>query len=176
MCAEISEAGGPEPQRDGSPERTYRQFVEALNHRDLDAAEMAVDTERWREVCVGFTSGTIRWQESRKSMEAVWRGLPDLVFDITSVVAHGDQVVALGTARATNRGRLFGIPATGRSYEASMFDYVRVQDGRIVDRLQQADLFGQIRQLYGRALILLLAAASVVLLAVGFGIAALILR
>jgi hypothetical protein len=42
--------------------------------------------------------------------------------------------------------------------------------------VQQADLFGQMRQLYGRALVLLLAGAGAVLLAAGFGMAALILR
>ena len=36
--------------------------------------------------------------------------------------------------------------------EASFFDYVRVDDGRIVERIQQADVLGQMRQFYGKAL------------------------
>ena len=39
-----------------------------------------------------------------------------------------------------------------RSLEACFFDYVRVQDGLIIERVQQADVLGQMRQLYGRAL------------------------
>jgi hypothetical protein len=42
--------------------------------------------------------------------------------------------------------------AAKRSFEASFFDYVRVQDGLIIERVQQADVLGQMRQLYGKAL------------------------
>lgn len=52
----------------------------------------------------------------------------------------------------TATGRLYGAPATKRSYQASFFDYVRLEDGRIVERVQQADILGQMRQLYGKAL------------------------
>ena len=43
-------------------------------------------------------------------------------------------------------------PATKRSYQASFFDYVRIDDGRIIERVQQADVLAQMRQLYGKAL------------------------
>jgi hypothetical protein len=34
----------------------------------------------------------------------------------------------------------------------SFFDYVKVDNGRIIERVQQADVLGQMRQLYGKAL------------------------
>jgi len=43
------------------------------------------------------------------------------------------------------------VPATRRRYEASFFDWVAVEDGRIVERVQQADVLGQMRQIYGKA-------------------------
>jgi hypothetical protein len=42
--------------------------------------------------------------------------------------------------------------AAKRSFEASFFDCVRVQDGLIIERVQQADVLGQMRQLYCKAL------------------------
>jgi predicted ester cyclase len=66
-------------------------------------------------------------------------------------MAEGDVVLAHGTVCRTATGRLYGAPATKRSFEASFFDYVRVDDGRIVERIQQADVLGQMRQLCGRA-------------------------
>lgn len=66
------------------------------------------------------------------------------------MVAGGDVALAHGTASGTNTGKLFGAPATRRRYETSFFDYVRVSDGLIVERVQQADVLGQMRQLYGR--------------------------
>jgi SnoaL-like polyketide cyclase len=76
-------------------------------------------------------------------------------------------VVAVGTVRGTQTGRSFSAPATKRGYEAGMFGYVRIEDGRIVDRIQQADTFGQIRQLLGPLLIGALAIAALVLLGIG---------
>jgi len=49
--------------------------------------------------------------------------------------------------RGAATGCLYGAPATKRSFEASFFDYVRLEDGLIVERVQQADVLGQMRQL-----------------------------
>ena len=68
------------------------------------------------------------------------------------MAADEDRVLAHGTASGTASGRLYGAPATGKRYEASFFDVVRFVDGRIVHRVQQADVLGQMRQLYGRPL------------------------
>jgi hypothetical protein len=46
----------------------------------------------------------------------------------------------------------FGASAIKRPYEVSFFGYVRLADGRITERVQQAELLGQMRQLYGRAI------------------------
>ena len=72
--------------------------------------------------------------------------------ELAQILADGDVALAHGTVRGTATGRLYGAPATKRSFEASFFDYVRVEDGRIVERVQQADVLGQMHQLYGKAL------------------------
>jgi SnoaL-like polyketide cyclase len=66
--------------------------------------------------------------------------------------AAEDVALAHGTAGGTATGRLYGAPATKRSFQASFFDYVRIDDGRIIERVQQADVLAQMRQLYGKAL------------------------
>jgi hypothetical protein len=62
------------------------------------------------------------------------------------------QSTALDASQASAPRRLYGAPATRRSFQASFFDYVRVQDGEIIERAQQADVLTQMRQLYGKAL------------------------
>jgi hypothetical protein len=71
------------------------------------------------------------------------------------IAADGDVALAHGTVRGTATGRLYGAPATERSFEARFFDYVRVENSQIVERVQQADVLGQMRQFYGKALGLL---------------------
>lgn len=43
------------------------------------------------------------------------------------------------------------MPPTGRAYEVSMFDYARIEDGRIVERIQQSDTLSQLGQMYAAA-------------------------
>ena len=130
----------------------YRGFIDAVNRQDLEGAAQFVDAARYRENCVGFTHGFVDWQEAQKSVRQVWKGLPDLRVELDQVLASGDVALARGTVRGTATGRLYGAPATRRSFQASFFDYVRVEDGRIIERVQQADVLAQMRQLYGRAL------------------------
>ena len=135
-----------------SAAEVYRGFLEAVNRQDLDEAERFIDVDTYRENCVGFTRGFVAWDEAKKSVRMVWKGLPDLHVELHEVLGDGDVALARGTVSGTATGRLYGAPATKRSYQASFFDYVRVQDGRIVERVQQADILGQMRQLYGKGL------------------------
>ena len=130
----------------------YTGFIDAVNRQDLEEAARFVDAARYRENCVGFTRGFVDWEAAKKSVRQVWKGLPDLCVELDQVLASGDVALAHGTVRGTATGRLYGAPATKRSYQASFFDYVRVDHGRIIERVQQADVLAQMRQLYGKAL------------------------
>jgi predicted ester cyclase len=130
----------------------YRGFIGAVNRQDLDAAERFVDVARYRENCVGFTRGFVNWQAATASIRQVWKGLPDLRVDLDHILADGDVALAHGTVRGTATGRLYGAPATKRSFGASFFDYVRTDNGLIIERVQQSDVLTQMRQLYGKLL------------------------
>jgi predicted ester cyclase len=130
----------------------YQGFIDAVNRQDLQAAGGFVDAARYRENCVGFTHGFVDWEKAKESVRQVWKGLPDLSVELAQILADGDVALAHGTVRGTATGRLYGAPATKRAFEASFFDYVKVDNGRIIERVQQADVLGQMRQLYGKAL------------------------
>src|ERR1700745_4367161 len=130
----------------------YKGLIDAVNRQDLEAAAQSVAAARYRENCVGFTHGFVDWQEAQKSVRQVWKGLPDLRVELEQGLARRDVAPAHGTVRGTATGRLYGAPATKRSFQASFFDYVRVDDGQTIERAQQADVLAQMRQLYGKAL------------------------
>lgn len=131
--------------------RVYARYIELLNAQDFGALSEVVDPGRYREICVGFTPGWVDLKEAVASLEKVVGGIPDLNARIDDVAAEGDRVYARLTVTGTNTGRFFGAPPTGRSYEASMFDYARLEDGRIVERVQQSDTLSQLRQMYSGA-------------------------
>ena len=129
---------------------TYRQFLDALNAKDLERAATHVDLDRYEENCVGFTPGFVGWSAARTSLEKVWEGIPDLRVEVVDLFGDERTALARGRAHGTNTGRLYGVPATRKSYTVTFFDSVEVVDGRIVRRVQQADAITQMRQLYGR--------------------------
>jgi hypothetical protein len=49
-------------------------------------------------------------------------------------------------------GRLYGAPATKHRDQASFFDYVRLDQRRIVEQVQQGDVLARMCQLYGPVL------------------------
>jgi predicted ester cyclase len=128
----------------------YRRFLDALNAKDLSAAEQCVNVDEYRENCVAFTPGWVNWADARASLEPIWKAIPDLTVELHDLAGGPDFALARGTVSGTALGRLYGAPATKRRYQASFFDWVKVRDGLIVERVQQADVLGQMRQLYGR--------------------------
>jgi predicted ester cyclase len=137
---------------DASAAAVYRRFIEAVNRQDLDTATRLIDVHRYRENCVGFTRGFVGWEDAKTSIRKVWQGLPNLTVELQHVASNGDVALAQGTVRGTATGRLYGAPATKRFFEANFFDFVRVADGLIVERIQQADILSQMLQLYGRTI------------------------
>jgi len=131
--------------------RVYERYVGLLNAQDFGSLDEVVDPERYREICVGFTPGWVDLPEAVASLKKVVGGIPDLNARIDDMVAEGEKVYARLTVTGTNSGRFFGAPPTGRSYEANMFDYARIEDGRIVERIQQSDTLSQLTQMYGGA-------------------------
>jgi SnoaL-like polyketide cyclase len=94
----------------------------------------------------------VDWEEAKASINQVWKGLPNLCAELHDVLATEDVVLARGTVRGTATGHLYGAAESKRSFEASFFDYVLLDDGLIVERVQQANVLRQTRQLYGKAM------------------------
>ena len=136
----------------GPAAEVYIQFLNALNKKDLKTAVKYVNTELYQENCVAFTDGYVGWIEAKESLEKVWEGLPDLHVELTQIMGDANTAIAHGVVSGTALGKLYGAPATKRAYKASFFDYVKVEDGLIVERVQQADVLGQMRQLYGKGI------------------------
>jgi predicted ester cyclase len=131
--------------------RVYRRYIELLNAQDFDSLPEVVDPDGYKEICVGFTPGWVNLTDAITSLKRVLVGIPDLHAEMEDCVAEGDRVYARLTVRGTNSGRFYGIPATNRAYEVSMFDYATIEDGRVVERIQQSDTLSQLRQMYAGA-------------------------
>lgn len=126
----------------------YNQFIQLLNEQRLDDLSEVVNPQRYHEQCIGYAPGWMNLEEAKQNLRKVYRGIPDLHARVETLVAEGDSVTARLTLTGTHLGPLFGVPATGRFYQVNGFDAVDIADGKIVRRIQQADLAGQVEQLF----------------------------
>ena len=128
--------------------RIYRRYIEILNAQDFGALPEVTDTERYQEICVGFTKGWVKMEEAIISLKKVLKGIPNLNAQIEEIISEDNKVYARLKVTGTQKGNLFGMPATNKSYEAQMFDYALIENGKIVERIQQSDNLGQFTALF----------------------------
>lgn len=126
----------------------FQQFIQLLNEQRLDHLSEVVNPQRYHEQCIGYAPGWMNLEEAKQNLRKVFQGIPDLHARIETMVAEGNSVSARLTLTGTHTGPLFGVPATGRFYQVNGFDSVDIEDGKIVRRIQQADLAGQVSQLF----------------------------
>lgn len=72
---------------------------------------------------------------------------PDAVARVERMVAEGETVVAEWTISGTHRGRLLGIPATGRPVTITGVSIIRFREGVPVADRRVWDLAGLLRQI-----------------------------
>jgi predicted ester cyclase len=78
---------------------------------------------------------------------ALRKGFPDITYRINLEVAEGDFVATHVTARGTNTGEMFGMPATGKYAEWPEAHFVTLVNGRITEHWGVVDMLTAFRQL-----------------------------
>ena len=71
---------------------------------------------------------------------------PDFHHTIEDLIAEGDKVVIRCTNRATHKGDLMGISATGNKVAYGTIVIIRIVEGKIVEASAEADLMGLMQQ------------------------------
>ena len=127
---------------------TLLRFIEAISHGDRSALEQVVDVFSYAEhnpVWGGESlEGALRTYLTLRS------AVPDLHFEVERdiMVAEGDQVLAHSIVTGTHTGaELFGVAPSGKQLKWTHSDFVRIVDGKIVDRWVSADTLTFFQQL-----------------------------
>ena len=105
---------------------TVRQIYDAINARDLDGFGrfLADDFIEHEE-----TPGLAPTKDGVLAFFAMQlAAFPDMRMHVQDVVADGGKVVARVRFTGTHRGDFMGMPATGRSVDANLFDMFVIGD------------------------------------------------
>lgn len=86
-------------------------------------------------------------QAVRDHLTSLKGAFPDLVFEIDDMASDGDQIIVRWTARGTNTGDYFGMPATGKPIEITGMNTWRTRDGKAIEGWVNRDDIGLLQQL-----------------------------
>jgi steroid delta-isomerase-like uncharacterized protein len=115
------------------------------NKRQLDLIEEFF-TEGVIHHVVGYpsSSGLVALKETTAmSLNA----FPDLRLTFEDEIAAGDKIAARWTMTGTQKGEVFGIPATGKQVTQSGMTFYRLSNAKIAELWFLADTLGMMQQL-----------------------------
>jgi predicted ester cyclase len=84
---------------------------------------------------------------TKETITTLHRWFGDFRLEIVDLIAEGDMVWVRNRATGVNTGSVFGRPPTGRPFEITVFDAVRLEEGRIVEHWGVPDQLGMLVQL-----------------------------
>jgi steroid delta-isomerase-like uncharacterized protein len=122
-----------------------RAFVAAWNERDFDRFDSLMGDDA--TLTVGGMVVPCTPAGTRAIAEDWTTAFPDWQFELTSLVAEADRVVAHMPYRGTFTQPIFGIAPTGRSARVDEMVIFRIADGRVAEAWEVYDEAGMWRQL-----------------------------
>ena len=125
-----------------------RYFDQVANKDDLDLADEIFATDyQHHDPANPDPRPMIGSQAVKDHLTSLKGAFPDLIFDIDDIVAEGDGIVVRWTARGTNTGDYFGMPATGKPIEITGMNTWVTRDGKAIEGWVNRDDMGLLQQL-----------------------------
>lgn len=118
------------------------RFYELISVGDSEAAAALV-----APLYVGHGLGSGGGPDSvRQDLDTWLAAAPDLTIDVRDTIIEGDKVAVRMKMRGTQTGKFAGIPPSGRPFQISATDILRVVDGKIVEAWTLCDLASMFSQ------------------------------
>jgi len=125
-----------------------RQYIDALDRRDIDAALALVAPDLVNHTAIPEAQGA---EGLRRILGKLHKAFPDQRTTCDDVIAEGDRVACRVTTRGTNTGPLefvrWPMPATGKSATISAVHVFRFEGGKIAEHWGAMDALNLMRPL-----------------------------
>ena len=110
--------------------------------KEIFAPEYVWHTTTGQDLSLEETIETITKQNEQSKV-----AFPDLTFINEDTIVKGDKAVLRYTFRGTHEGEVEGIPATGKVIEFEGIEIVRIENGKIAESWENANILGFYQQL-----------------------------
>jgi steroid delta-isomerase-like uncharacterized protein len=122
-----------------------RRLYEAMGAGDFETLEeLIADDMVEHEEIPGFEPNKQGTLQFFKILRAAF---PDLIMAPDDMVSEGHRVFVRATMTGTQQGEFMGIPATGKHIEVPVADFIRLEDGKLVEHWGITDTETMMRQL-----------------------------
>ena len=92
--------------------------------------------------------GIAKDKEGVKQFFTIFRSaFPDMRMDAHEVLADGDLLCARATMSGTHQGEFMGMPPSGKRFEVTGFDLLRIRDGQVTEHWGLMDAMKMMQQL-----------------------------
>ena len=124
------------------------RFIDAISHGDREALEQVTNVFCYVEHNPVWGAETL--QGGIQVYKQLRAAMPDLHFEVEKdiMIAEGNQVAAHSIVTGTHTGaEIFGVAASGKQLKWGHSDFVRLVEGKIVERWVSADVLTFFQQL-----------------------------
>lgn len=122
-----------------------RRFAdEFVNKHNYDTLEEFLADDIVDYTPLGATTGRDAVLATTKELRTAF---PDFAVTPHEIIAEGDTVAVRMTQRGTHEGVFMGNEPTGNSFEIEAMAFLRLENGKIVERRVRPDLMGLMQQL-----------------------------
>jgi len=113
------------------------------------------NVEIWKELCSSEfalyypseATEPMSLEQAYESFQILFKGFPDLNWNIRELIAKGDKVIARFTVTGTHEGEYRGILATGNKVNISEIVIFQFKDGKCIETREEADALSFMHQL-----------------------------
>ena len=130
-----------------------RQFIETAaataseGFENPDARERSIDFYDDSVVLEGYPPGTEGKEGARAFYTALFEAIDGGQIDLQEVLVEGDTAAIRFRLTGKHGGELMGVPASGNDVDVAGQSFIRVRDGKIVERIQAFDTFTLLQQI-----------------------------
>ncbi len=122
-----------------------QKIIDGLNQRDTNYIELYSPDCKFY-----FPSASTKPTSREEDLEFSknnWRLVPDIHWKTEELIAEGNMVAGRFSVTGTPKEEWFGVPHSGKKFEASGIFIFRIENGKIVEHREDADVLGMLQQL-----------------------------
>ena len=127
-----------------------RYIEEVVNQRKLELMDQVFAEKFLRHDLMDSTEKVLSVAEQKKGIAGLVKAFPDLYYVVGDIIAEGDKVVMRAVLHGTHKGAFMGVEPLGNriDYLSEIF-FFRLENGKIVERWVQFDLYNLFKKLKG---------------------------